>query len=88
MSAQANDVLAVSYAALILQDEGMPVSAASMDKLVAAAGCKAPGYYACMVEKALESCDLADLIKKSSTRMPLPRAHYHTRADIALCCSL
>ena len=32
--AQSNDCLAVSYAALILQDEGLPVDAAGMEKIV------------------------------------------------------
>ena len=37
---------------------------------LAVSGVKAPGYYACMVEKALKSMDLAELIKASSTREP------------------
>ena len=52
---------------------------------LAVSGVKAPGYYACMVEKALKSMDLAELIKASSTREPPSPASPRRRRALSTC---
>merc|ERR1711976_919149 len=54
--------LAVTYAALILQDEGMDITADNLSTLVKAAGVSVEPFWPGLFEKALSSVNVADLI--------------------------
>merc|ERR1719329_29842 len=65
MGAAEDQSLACAYASLILHDGGKPISAASIDKMLTAAGCKA-GFDGCLFEKALANADVKGLIDAAS----------------------
>merc|ERR1712244_184211 len=54
--------LACTYAALILQDEGMDITADNMNTLVKAAGVAVEPFWPGLFEKALSSVNVAELI--------------------------
>merc|ERR1712174_119670 len=54
--------LAVTYAALILQDEGMDITADNLSTLVKAAGVSVEPFWPGLFEKALASVNVAELI--------------------------
>merc|ERR1712014_21123 len=54
--------LAVTYAALILQDEGMDIAADNLSTLVKAAGVSVEPFWPSLFEKALSSVNVAELI--------------------------
>merc|ERR1712178_194559 len=54
--------LAVTYAALILQDEGMDITADNLSTLVKAAGVSVEPFWPGLFEKALSSVNVAELI--------------------------
>merc|ERR1711937_704925 len=54
--------LAVTYAALILQDEGMDITADNLSTLVKAAGVPVEPFWPGLFEKALSSVNVAELI--------------------------
>merc|ERR1712173_332361 len=53
---------ACTYAALILQDEGMEISADNLQKLIKAAGVSVEPFWPGLFASALEGCNVADLI--------------------------
>jgi hypothetical protein len=56
------DELAVTYAALILHDDGHAVTADKLDKLVKAAGVEVAPYWGMLFERVLKERNLDDLI--------------------------
>merc|ERR1711973_1058921 len=56
--------LACVYAALILADDDVPVTADRLTSILKAAGVEFEPYWPGLFAKALESCDLKDLITK------------------------
>merc|ERR1712058_126133 len=56
--------LACVYAALILADDDVPVTADRLTSILKAAGVEFGPYWPGLFAKALESCDLKDLITK------------------------
>merc|ERR1712233_10621 len=56
--------LACVYAALILADDDVPVTADRITSILKAAGVDFEPYWPGLFAKALESCDLKDLITK------------------------
>ena len=56
------NTLAVSYAALILHDEGLPISAENINKLVKAANVEVESFWPGMFAKALQSANVGELI--------------------------
>ena len=54
--------LACTYAALILQDEGAEITADSISALVKAAGVSVEPFWPGLFEKALQSCNVSELI--------------------------
>jgi len=54
--------LACTYAALILQDEGMDISADNLSTLVKAAGVSVEPFWPGLFEKALAGCNVNELI--------------------------
>eukprot|EP00658_Telonema_sp_P-2_P075886 TRINITY_DN656_c0_g1_i8.p2 TRINITY_DN656_c0_g1~~TRINITY_DN656_c0_g1_i8.p2 ORF type:complete len:110 (+),score=36.58 TRINITY_DN656_c0_g1_i8:139-468(+) len=58
--------LACTYAALILHDEGLAVSADNIGNLVKAANCEVEGYWPGLFAKALESADIDALLTSVS----------------------
>merc|ERR1712178_535423 len=54
--------LACTYAALILQDEGMDITADNMSTLIKAAGVSVEPFWPGLFEKALSSVNVAELI--------------------------
>merc|ERR1739848_432738 len=61
--------LACTYAALILQDEGAPITADSISALVKAAGVQVEPFWPGLFEKALTSCNVAELITNIGSGM-------------------
>merc|ERR1711883_48212 len=61
--------LACTYAALILQDEGMEINAENMTKLVKAAGVSVEPFWAGLFEKALVGTDVSALITNIGSGM-------------------
>ncbi|CAD5205498.1 unnamed protein product [Bursaphelenchus okinawaensis] len=59
--------LAIIYSALILQDEGIQVSADKLQKLVAAAGVTIEPFWPGLYAKALEGVDVNELISNISS---------------------
>ncbi|CAD5208000.1 unnamed protein product [Bursaphelenchus xylophilus] len=59
--------LAIIYSALILQDEGIAISADKLQKLVAAAGVQIEPFWPGLYAKALEGVDVNELISNISS---------------------
>jgi len=57
-----NDELAVTYAALVLADAGVPVTAASISAVVKAAGVTVQPFWPALFERVLKTKNLDDLI--------------------------
>merc|ERR1712193_277739 len=53
---------ACTYAALILQDEGLEISADNLQKLIKAAGVSVEPFWPGLFAQALSSCNVAELI--------------------------
>merc|ERR1712178_491626 len=53
---------ACTYAALILQDEGMEISADNLTKLIKAAGVSVEPFWPGLFASALQGCNVAELI--------------------------
>merc|ERR1712141_389373 len=53
---------ACTYAALILQDEGLEISADNLQKLIKAAGISVEPFWPGLFAQALSSCNVAELI--------------------------
>merc|ERR1712184_152628 len=53
---------ACTYAALILQDEGLEISADNLQKLIKAAGLSVEPFWPGLFAQALSSCNVAELI--------------------------
>merc|ERR1712178_408818 len=54
--------LACTYAALILQDEGMEISADNLLKIIKASGVSVEPFWPGLFASALQNCNVADLI--------------------------
>merc|ERR1711994_1129419 len=61
--------LACTYAALILHDEGAPITADSISALVKAAGVQVEPFWPGLFEKALTSCNVSELITNIGSGM-------------------
>eukprot|EP00657_Telonema_sp_P-1_P010120 TRINITY_DN4409_c0_g1_i2.p1 TRINITY_DN4409_c0_g1~~TRINITY_DN4409_c0_g1_i2.p1 ORF type:complete len:110 (+),score=39.89 TRINITY_DN4409_c0_g1_i2:220-549(+) len=59
--------LACTYAALILHDDGMAISADNIKTLTAAAGCEIEAYWPALFSKALENASIDDLLTSVSS---------------------
>merc|ERR1711918_322291 len=57
---------ALSYAALILADADMDVTAENLTKITSAAGVSAPAYMAALFEKVNSMNSVQDMVKKAS----------------------
>eukprot|EP01125_Pyxidicula_operculata_P001202 TRINITY_DN1113_c0_g1_i1.p1 TRINITY_DN1113_c0_g1~~TRINITY_DN1113_c0_g1_i1.p1 ORF type:complete len:124 (-),score=51.00 TRINITY_DN1113_c0_g1_i1:48-374(-) len=66
--------LACTYAALILHDAGKPVTAASINSAVTAAGLKVQGFWPNLFEKVLATRSLDDIINKVGVGSGAPAA--------------
>jgi len=64
---QLNDVsFACSYATLILHDEGHPIEAARIQKILSAANVSVDASYPALFEKAMASADLPGILKAAA----------------------
>eukprot|EP00285_Hemiselmis_virescens_P012596 CAMPEP_0173390826 /NCGR_PEP_ID=MMETSP1356-20130122/16300_1 /TAXON_ID=77927 ORGANISM="Hemiselmis virescens, Strain PCC157" /NCGR_SAMPLE_ID=MMETSP1356 /ASSEMBLY_ACC=CAM_ASM_000847 /LENGTH=111 /DNA_ID=CAMNT_0014348307 /DNA_START=17 /DNA_END=352 /DNA_ORIENTATION=- len=68
------ETLACTYAALILHDDGLPVDADNMLKLIKAAGVEVESFWPGMFAKALASANIGELCMKISSGAPAPAA--------------
>ncbi|KAI6203807.1 Ribosomal protein [Aphelenchoides besseyi] len=59
--------LAVVYAALILEDEGVPINAEKVNKLLQAAGVQVEPFWPGLYVKALEGVNVSELISNLSS---------------------
>eukprot|EP00283_Hemiselmis_rufescens_P007410 CAMPEP_0173419194 /NCGR_PEP_ID=MMETSP1357-20121228/1127_1 /TAXON_ID=77926 /ORGANISM="Hemiselmis rufescens, Strain PCC563" /LENGTH=113 /DNA_ID=CAMNT_0014381799 /DNA_START=59 /DNA_END=400 /DNA_ORIENTATION=+ len=69
-----SETLACTYAALILHDDGLPIEAENMTKLVKAAGVEVETFWPGMFAKALASADINELLMKIASGGPAPAA--------------
>merc|ERR1712018_128093 len=60
---------ACTYAALILQDEGLEISADNLQKLIKAAGVSVEPFWPGLFAQALSSCNVAELITNIGSGM-------------------
>ena len=68
-----NSELAMTYAALILHDDGIPVTADKLSAITKAAGVTVEPYWPGLFAKFLESKDMGDLIGNVGAGAWLPR---------------
>ena len=59
--------LAMSYAALLLHDDGAPITAESLNKIVAAAGIKVEPFWAGLFARVLADADIKSLFTSASS---------------------
>eukprot|EP01017_Pseudomicrothorax_dubius_P000513 TRINITY_DN0_c2000_g1_i3.p1 TRINITY_DN0_c2000_g1~~TRINITY_DN0_c2000_g1_i3.p1 ORF type:complete len:123 (+),score=42.08 TRINITY_DN0_c2000_g1_i3:42-410(+) len=62
LSKQTHDELAVTYAALILHDEGLQISSQNLVKLINASGNKVDSFWPSMFAKALSGRSVSDFL--------------------------
>ena len=74
MSDRTTSELAVVYAALILQDKGISVTADKLNALITAAGVDVEPIWATVFAKALEGKDVKDLIFNATSGPAAPAA--------------
>ena len=61
--------LACTYAALILQDEGLEISADNIQKIIKASGVSVEPFWPGLFASALSSCDVGELITNIGSGM-------------------
>jgi len=61
--------LACTYAALILQDEGLEISADNIQKIIKASGVSVEPFWPGLFAQALGSCDVGELITNIGSGM-------------------
>jgi len=68
--------LAVTYAALILHDDNVAITAGKLNSLLKAANVTVPAYYPSLFERVFQSRNLDDLLASSTASSgPAPAAH-------------
>eukprot|EP00282_Hemiselmis_andersenii_P022221 CAMPEP_0172013784 /NCGR_PEP_ID=MMETSP1041-20130122/9577_1 /TAXON_ID=464988 /ORGANISM="Hemiselmis andersenii, Strain CCMP439" /LENGTH=166 /DNA_ID=CAMNT_0012668493 /DNA_START=36 /DNA_END=533 /DNA_ORIENTATION=+ len=65
-----SETLACTYAALILHDDGLPIVAENMTKLIKAAGVEVESFWPGMFAKALADADINELCMKIGSDAP------------------
>eukprot|EP00850_Spirogloea_muscicola_P026809 SM010680S14022 [mRNA] locus=s10680:68:468:- [translate_table: standard] len=75
--------LACTYAALILHDDGIPITADKISTLVKAAGVSVESYWPMLFAKLLDKRSVEDLITNvgSGAGQPPPLAHVFSRSE-------
>merc|ERR1712146_244243 len=61
-----NPEMLCAYAALLLADGGVDVTADNINTVVSAAGGKVPAYYAALFEKVNAQCPVTEMVEKGS----------------------
>merc|ERR1711990_1149038 len=61
-----NPEMLCAYAALLLADGGVVVTADNINTVVSAAGGKVPAYYAALFEKVNAQCPVTEMVEKGS----------------------
>eukprot|EP00753_Platysulcus_tardus_P021339 PLAT8845.1.p1 GENE.PLAT8845.1~~PLAT8845.1.p1 ORF type:complete len:119 (+),score=77.39 PLAT8845.1:64-420(+) len=67
MTKEQHDELAVTYAALLLHDAGVAITADKLSNVIAASNNKVEPYWPGMFAKLLEGADVADLLQRASS---------------------
>merc|ERR1712224_621670 len=62
LSKQEHDELCVSYAALMLHDDGIEITAEKLTKVIKASGNEVEPYWPMLFAKALKSANISDLL--------------------------
>eukprot|EP00292_Cryptomonas_paramecium_P018566 CAMPEP_0113679128 /NCGR_PEP_ID=MMETSP0038_2-20120614/10410_1 /TAXON_ID=2898 /ORGANISM="Cryptomonas paramecium" /LENGTH=113 /DNA_ID=CAMNT_0000597001 /DNA_START=58 /DNA_END=399 /DNA_ORIENTATION=- /assembly_acc=CAM_ASM_000170 len=74
MVALDHNTLGCSYAALILHDEGLPINAENINKIIKAAGVEVESFWPGMFAKALQTAKVGDLISNVGSAAPAAAA--------------
>merc|ERR1711988_1026990 len=68
------DELCVSYAALMLHDDGVEISAEKLTKIIKASGNEVEPYWPMLFAKALKTANIGDLLSNIGSAGPAPAA--------------
>merc|ERR1712023_332235 len=81
LSKTEKDELCCSYAALMLHDDGVEITAEKLNKIIKASGNEVEPYWPMLFTKALKSANIGDMLSNVAAAGPAPAAGGAVAAD-------
>ena len=74
LSKTEKDELCCSYAALMLHDDGVEITAEKLNKIIKASGNEVEPYWPMLFTKALKTCNIGEMLSNIGSAGPAPAA--------------